>query len=411
MKTRIIQALIIVLLVLLCGWGLDWLFTNVPGYVLIAVNQTSLELNLWFALVALVATVLVVVYGFRLMRWCWRLLLPLLGFKSPENYTRMTNRGLLAYLRGEHDKAQKWLMRSAKKSPVPLVNLLAAADSAHALGSTNKALAFLDRARPELSEQKATLALARAEIFRRAGDHDERLQVLLEASERFPKDSLIQDRLCDAYVAVGQWQQVRALLPKLRKRLPKERWQELQAKLLMADINQLTSNIPAGENSNVSRKLQMLWLEQSASLQQRPEVLKVYVQALVSVAEGDEAEAVLRKFLRHHWHQDVVIAYGLLKTEAYKHQLDTAEHWLNKHGHDWALLLTCGRLCLRNQLWGQAQAYFERSLQADPSIAAFGELARLLANLGKYGLSQEVYQKALQMGAAKLPELPQPVPK
>ena len=118
----------------------------------------------------------------------------------------------------------------------------------------------------------------------------------------------------------------------------------------------------------------------------------------------------MRKSLRSHWQAEVVLAYGLLPGDDFQPRLETAEHWLQKHPGDSALLLTLGRLCLRQQVWGKAQEYFEASVKAGAGREAYGELARLLSHLGKHSLSQQAYQQALQLDAANLPELPQPKP-
>jgi HemY protein len=52
---------------------------------------------------------------------------------------------------------------------------------------------------------------------------------------------------------------------------------------------------------------------------------------------------------------------------------------------DGALLLTLGRLCRQQQLWGKARSYLEAALAIAPSRAAHVELAQLLEQLGRVG--------------------------
>ncbi|WP_317932400.1 heme biosynthesis protein HemY [Halioxenophilus sp. WMMB6] len=407
-KRLTVKALVYLVALVLAAVLLDQLITHLPGYVLIAISQTTVEMNLWFAIAAVVVLVVGGYWGLRWLRWLWRLLLPLIGRRSPENYTRLTERGLLAYLRGDHEQAQRWLLRSAKRSPMPLVNLLAAADSAHTLGDVDQALAFLDRAKEHFGEQDVTLALARAEIYRRAGRQQERLQTLLATVKRHPHDALVRDRLCDAHIALGHWESVRELLPGLRRRLPRERWLELQGQLVVAHLHQLGSSLSSHHHDGDKQKLQMFWLEQSAQVQQQPEVLLAYCQQLLALQEGVEVEALVRKYLRHHWHSELVIFYGLLATVEPAKQLRAAEHWLTQHPDDWALLLSLGRICLRNHLWGRALEYFETSAKVSPSRIAYAEMARLLAHMGEHHKSSRVYQHVVQMDTPALPELPMP---
>lgn len=407
MKNLIIKILLGILALIVIFYGLDKLISMTPGYLLIAINHTTIEMNLWFALLASIALGVAAVYGWRLVRLAWRFLLVLMGRRSPETATRMTARGLLAYLRGEHDKAERWLMRSAKQSPMPLVNLLAAADSAHALGNLDKALAYFERSKPEMGEQTVTLALAKAEILRRSDDQPARLAVLQEAYQHHSGDILLRERLCEAYLTLGRWEEARALLPSLRKRLPRERWLELQAQLVVADITNLGQSLQV-EPNQATDKLHQFWLNLSREVQKHPVVLLAYARCMQSVGNSRAAESLIRKYLQHHWHQDLVLYYGLLRLDAETRHLTSAESWLPAHGDDWALHLTLGRICLSNHLWGKAREYFEKSISLRPTAEAYAELARLLLHLGEQQQSLQVYQNALQAGRPALPELPLP---
>jgi HemY protein len=88
------------------------------------------------------------------------------------------------------------------------------------------------------------------------------------------------------------------------------------------------------------------------------------------------------------------------------------EGGLKQRPNNPALLLTLGRLSLRNQLWGKAREYFELALRVckAPELVAElnGELARLLEHLGEHDKSLAYYQKALGMLKRPLPDVPLP---
>ena len=75
---------------------------------------------------------------------------------------------------------------------------------------------------------------------------------------------------------------------------------------------------------------------------------------------------------------------------------------------DPALLLTLGRLCLQNQLWGKARDYFETSLKLERHPETCAELARLLAGLGDTERSNQLFQEGLGMLDERLLALPLP---
>ena len=61
---------------------------------------------------------------------------------------------------------------------------------------------------------------------------------------------------------------------------------------------------------------------------------------------------------------------------------------------DPSLLLTLGRLCIQQQLWGKAQSYLEASLALQPSITANIQLAKLLEQLGHTAEANRLYRAA-----------------
>lgn len=91
----------------------------------------------------------------------------------------------------------------------------------------------------------------------------------------------------------------------------------------------------------------------------------------------------------------LVNIYGRLRGADPGRQLTFAEDLLRTNEQDAALLLTVGRLCLRNQLWGKARHFLEASVAAEPSVEAYNELAALLDNLGEKDLALQCYRNAL----------------
>jgi len=88
------------------------------------------------------------------------------------------------------------------------------------------------------------------------------------------------------------------------------------------------------------------------------------------------------------------------------------EKWLKSRPNNSTLMLSLGRACLRNRLWGKAREYFKSALRFSKSMAvsaeANAELARLLDHMGEHAQSAALYGKAMAQLNHKLPELPMP---
>ena len=111
--------------------------------------------------------------------------------------------------------------------------------------------------------------------------------------------------------------------------------------------------------------------------------------------------------LKKHWHNQWVDLYGQLATSDVKKPLLTAENWLKNRPNNSVLLLTIGRLCLRNEQWGRAKEYFKASLKQQESPDTYAELASLLAHLGELETSTVYYQKGLLMATNRVSKSPQ----
>jgi HemY protein len=75
--------------------------------------------------------------------------------------------------------------------------------------------------------------------------------------------------------------------------------------------------------------------------------------------------------------------------------IERAETWLRDHPRDATLLLTLGKLCTQQALWGKAQSYLEASLALEPSQAAHVALAQLLEKIGKQDEALKHYRDSL----------------
>jgi HemY protein len=120
------------------------------------------------------------------------------------------------------------------------------------------------------------------------------------------------------------------------------------------------------------------------------------VDALVLDGQAAEAEKILRKALDKEWNKRLILVYGRLEADAAA-QLRYVEKRLLKRPEDAALLLTAGRLCVRNELWGKARSYFETSNAIRPSAETWHDLGQLMLQLGEGDSASEAFQQGLSM--------------
>lgn len=119
------------------------------------------------------------------------------------------------------------------------------------------------------------------------------------------------------------------------------------------------------------------------------------------IGAGDKHLAIeaIQAALKHDWEPELAVLYGRCAAADLHAQLGSAEAWLKQHPADAGLLLTLGRLCLRAQLWGKAQIYFEASLSQTESRTAHLELALLAEQLERHEDAAQHFRAAAQLGA------------
>jgi len=400
------KLLLIVLFGLALGALLGQLMVSVPGYWLVRVGDTSYQTSFWFGLVLLLAAFLVLHFVLRLLM---RMSHPVSRLKVWNRRTRHRNamkrtvRGLVALAEGRWKRAEKSLVKAADDSSTPLVNYLSAALAAHYQGRYEQADTLLKRAHLSTEGADTAVGLMQVQLMLDRQQYEEALAILTRLDRQLPNHPQVLKQLKQAYLSVNDWEGLRRLMPRLASRQlisPQERGQlELRAykELLVHE-----SRDPA----NVER-IRSLWADMPDSLRGNVELIVLYAEALVRGDEEGIAERLLRHSLKEHWDSRLVLRYGLLNVDPAR-QLVHAEKWLQERPNDPDLLLTLGRLALRNAYWGKAQEYFEASQRQRPSGLVCAELARLYANLGEHNKSQLYYRQSVELLDKSLPSLPQP---
>ncbi|NQD93812.1 heme biosynthesis protein HemY, partial [Pseudomonas sp. CrR25] len=212
------------------------------------------------------------------------------------------------------------------------------------------------------------------------------------------------------YLQGGDWSALLGLLPELRKDkvLGAAELAELERQAWRGRLASAAQT--GGDGHSALATLAQAWQQLSALQRQEPELLAVYAEQLRSLGAEPEAEELLHNALKRGYDSHLVRLYGLLRGRDPGRQLKAAEGWLRQHPEDAGLLLTLGRLCLQNQLWGKAREYFESSLAFQRHPETCAELARLLAQLGEVERSNSLFQEGLGLLDQRLCGVPMVLP-
>ncbi|WP_462401674.1 heme biosynthesis HemY N-terminal domain-containing protein [Pseudomonas sp. Marseille-QA0332] len=381
------------------------------GYVLIAYGGFRYQSGLWAALGLLLAVVLLAL----LVRYLVGLVLVSSGVVNPWSRRNRSRRTRLAIEQGQLDlaegrwaSAQRHLQRAAEAERQPLLFYLGAARAANELGRREDSDSLLERALERQPQAELGIALAHAQLQMDRGDNEQALETLQAMQARYPGNTQVLRLLQRLHVSRGDWPSLIHLLPELRKHkvLSASELAELEQR---AWGQNLTLASTRGTDTQAARQsLEAAWQALGSAQRQEPQLLLAYAEQLRQMDAQTDAEQVLRTALKRQYESHLARLYGLVRGEDPARQLQFAEGLLKEHADDPGLLLTLGRLCLRNQLWGKARDYLESSLRVQRNPETCAELARLLASLGETRRSNQLFEEGLGLLDERLLTLPLP---
>ena len=369
------------------------------GYVLINFRGYAIEMSVPVLVMLLVfgyLAIRVVVHLWRAPRRLGEMAAQRKGRKAGERIVR----GYIEMGEGNYARGERLLTKGVRNSETPLLNYLAAARAAQAQGDTDRRDNWLKMAYEHEPRAAATVLLTQAEL-QLANEEIEvaraTLNQVLEMTPRNPEALRIKAELS---VASKDWHELQSLLTRLLK--------SGHVSTAVTDNWYITTwHALLGEASDAPDSVGQLWKELPKHLRDNPALMRARLEALIKEGRTSEAETIIRKALKQHWSEELILLYGLLEADDRSALLRRAEGWLQQRPDDPALLLTAGRLCVRNELWGKARSYFESSIGLRPSPETWHELGQLLTRMGEEQAASDAYQKGLTLsyGGTDVPRI------
>lgn len=297
----------------------------------------------------------------------------------------LLEKGWLELIEGRASSAEKDFTRLFNHSHNPsrqAIACLAGAKAAHLSGhdeQRDKLLLLAEnksRHIPRLAEATATV---KAELLLEQGE-SKQAKALLEALDTAngSNQEHIQKLLLRAYKQTGNNEK---LLPLARIMMKKGRIDRFEALRLI-------EHAAAGSiNSAAPDEWQYVWKSLNSDEKTMPLVALAANARFDAKGDHKSAGKVLEDALAITKDPRLLKAYVQSADDTVHNRLAMAQTWLKKEGDNPELLTALGYLCLKGQLWGQAERYLTRSLavaqtESGPEIVVSREEARTHALLG-----------------------------
>lgn len=389
-------------------------FPGDPGYLLIAFGNYTFETSLFALLVAFLVLYLLTKLVLVVFRWVnpWHLI------RFGRNYKEhlraksrsQTVEGLLYFTRGNWESSFNLLNKGMKDPDASVVNYLAAAYAAQRMDDKQAWLNCLETAEQKFPSARSTINSLKAQLLYKSDQLEQCVAVLQQMKSSSLNDASLLQLLKEVYLKLNDWEQLEQLLPSLEKNdvLTVDEIEQIRVRIFMENLYAMSKRRADFSDAEIAGQLDKTWKKSPAPYRQDPRIVKHYAEILCALEQNAQAAKAIEHALNKNWSDDLVRRYGVLDLGNAHQQLLTAEAWLKSRPGDAPLLLTLGRLAMRNELWGKAREYFETSIEVASSPESHGELSRLLRHLGEVALADEHQDLFVRGVGAELPPLPVP---
>ncbi|NIP72816.1 MAG: heme biosynthesis protein HemY [Gammaproteobacteria bacterium] len=389
------KLLILFIIVLTAAVGAALVVLEDPGYVLIRYGPWTAETTLSLFVIALLVAYAALHYLGRLLGGFWRLPRRVHAWQRHRHRDRARasfDRGATALAEGRWRAAERELLRYVRYADAPMLNYLGAARAAQHLGLHERRDRYLREAYQSAPSAEVAVGLTQAELQIAHHQLEQALATLTHLHSVQPRNGYVLRLLVGVYEELRDWRHLREFLPLVRRReiMSESTAQELERQVHAELLHQTAE---AGD----VEALRVHWRELPRQLREEDDLLLDYARALQAHGAADEAEGLIRGALRKRWNDRLIHLYGLLDTDYPVRQLSLAEEWLKEHGKNPVLLLSLGRLCLRNRLWGKARIYLESSIGLGPRPEAYKELGALLEHMEDQDAAMHCYREGMAL--------------
>jgi HemY protein len=286
-------------------------------------------------------------------------------------------------------------MRSAEKAwgdhVAPGLVALAGWRAAHALRDPQRTAEWADRVKAQDTNDAAGLHSARlmteAEFALEERRFDDARLALQELATREGRHIAALRLLLRAEQGLKNWREVARLARQLEKHkaLSPEQAAPIRNRAVREALRDLRE-----DTSGLLR----YWRELDDTERTQPALALEAARALMAAGNSVEAQRIIEDALEEGWDSTVILAYAECSGGDVLGRIAHAEKWLASHPRDGALLLTLGRLCRQQQLWGKARSFLEASLAIAPGRTVHIELAQLLEQLEESTLATRHFRAA-----------------
>jgi len=389
-----VRMLLWVMVIAALAVGVTLAATQNAGIVLLVLPPYRTEISLNFFVVLLVAGFVACYALARAVSVVLRLPRQVREYRAArrrEKARRSFLEALQEYFAGRYRRAEQAAAAANDVPEFPGLAALLAARATHKLRDTGRRDTYLAEAAAASPDAPARVITEAEQMV-----EERRYQEALELLRRLPRRHTAALRLeLRAQQQARNWQEVLRLTEELRKRgvYDTAQAEQLRRHALVEHIKR---------NAADTRALEEAWDKVPSSERAERRVALAAARGFIALGACDQAHRIIEQALAANWDSELAGLYAECDGGDTLRRIERAEEWLKTHPADAVLLLTLGRLCAGQGLWGKAQSYLEASVAIEPTHSAHLALARLQEQLGNAEAARRHDREGLRLALAQL---------
>ncbi len=369
-------------------------FARNPGYVLLVYAPWRVELSLTMFILLQMFLLAGVYMLLRLLSGALTLPEFVRRFRAERAQRKgrdAMHAALAAYFEGRFAVAEKEAERAIELGESTSLNAILAARAANELRQFDKRDAHLQAAKGKSPGDDTLRLMAQAQFDLEQRQPQKALGALKElpsTAQRKHVGALTLE--LKAQQQARNWDAVLEVASQLEKRNGSHHAMAEQMRQ-QAWLEKLRACAEDGQS------LRAVWKNMPSEYKHQPRIAAEAARTFMRMGECAMSHKLLADTLNAEWDSGLVALYGDCREGSVVAQIEQAETWLKVHHDDAGLMLTLGKLCLHQELWGKAQSYLDASISLQPSREAYTALAHLAEKQQKPDDAFKYYQKATQL--------------
>jgi HemY protein len=384
---------LVLLILLIAGVvGAPYLMGN-KGYVMISAGEYVIDatvssavimiLGFYFALLAVEAIINKFCYG---LGWFNR--------HSKARAKQQTEQGILALASGDFKKAETLTLKAAGRSQAPVLNYLAAAQSAQGLGKAESRDEYLRLAHKNAASDTLAVEITQAKLQIQQQQFEQALSTLTVLHDKHPKHKIVLILLKDVCLERKEWGQLLTLIPQLQKKklLTAAEADKLRCTTHFQHLAQI-----AKQDGSVG--LLNAWSSLPKSLKHDGRYLAEAGTQLINRKDHKSAYLLVMDALGKAFYPELIALIPKLELSDYHALIERLKLLQKSRAGSGLLAVTIGQLLVKEARWEEAIVELNQGITQTPSALAYAALAKAYEKLHRFEDANTTYKQGFNYTA------------